>query len=379
MESTVGKNKNKIQGIEVVSGILLAVTMLIIYFANTQMPFILDDIWYGTNLVTGEELSSLEDVIESQIWHFYNWGGRSTAHFFLQLILMCGEGVADILNVVATVTLAYVMCKLSGTKSMWGILAAVVMLFGFNGDFRHNLMWQSGALNYLYISIFIFFYLWCYLREDLNQKLFGIAIWIIPLGLIAGWSNENMGPMAWILSLVIIIWQVIKKEKIRPWMILGNISCLIGSVLVVMAPGNFVRSNEVTALETRGALWQAFLRCYAECNILFQSLFYAVILVVVLGLFATKVMHIKFGRNNWLLLLGALLSWGAMILSPHYPVRASFGTLALLICVILSLLQKMKEKDPQYVWIISGVIGIAWFRTLYVIGQYLAEVWGWLK
>ncbi len=370
------KGKNKL---EIASGIMIAITLLMIYFMNRQVPFILDDLWYSTNLVTGEPLNSFKDVIESQIWHFQNWGGRSVAHFFLQLILMCGEGVADVLNVAATLVLAYVMCKLADAKSLWGIFAAIAMLIGFNGDFRNTLMWQSGALNYLYLTIFIFLYLWCYLRDDLDKRLYGIAIWIIPLGLIAGWSNENMGPMVWILSFLVILWRMIKKEKVKVWMVLGNLSCLAGSILVVVAPGNFVRSDEVAALETRGALWQAFLRCYSECTILFQSLFYAVLLVVILGVIATKVMKIEFGKRNWLLVLGAVLSWGAMILSPHYPVRASFGTLALLICVILSLLKKMKEKDGRYAYVIAALSGTAWLRAMFLFGQYLAEIWGWLK
>ncbi len=360
-------------------GILLTVVLFLIYYINRQVLFVRDDIWYSTNLVTGEPLKSIADVIESQIWHYNNWGGRSVAHFFLQLILMGGEIFADILNVIATFALAYMICVMADAKSLWGVLVAIAMLIGLNGDFINTMFWQSGALNYLYLTIFILFYLWCYLREDLDKRLYGINIWILPLGLIVGWSNENMGPMAWILSLIVIICRIIKKEKIKIWMILGNISCLIGSVLVVAAPGNFIRSEEVAAVETKGNLWQIFLRCYSECSILFQVLFYAVVILVILGVIAKVFLQIDFGKRNWLLIFGAILSWGAMILSPHYPVRATFGTLVLLICVIISMLKKMldKEKKSRYVIIaLSSTIGL---RAMFVIGQYLSEIWGWLK
>ena len=71
----------------------------------------------------------------------------------------------------------------------------------------------------------------------------GITVWILPLGLIAGWSNENMGPTVWILSLVVMLLRRREQKKIPVWMYLGNISCLAGSILMIVAPGNFVRSG----------------------------------------------------------------------------------------------------------------------------------------
>lgn len=211
------------------------------------------------------------------------------------------------------------------------------------------------------------------------MRLYGISIWIIPLGLIAGWSNENMGPMAWVVSLFIIVVRLIKKEKIRVWMILGNISCLIGSILVVAAPGNFVRVEAALGQETKGELWQAFLRCYAECSNLFQALYYLVILIVLLAIIAKVFLQIEFGKKNWMLVLSAVLSWGAMIMSPVYPVRATFGTMVLLVCIVISLLKKMMDQCEKSRYLVVGVVGIAWFRAMFLIGQYLANIWGWLR
>ena len=57
-----------------------------------------------------------------------------------------------------------------------------------------------------------------------------------------GWSNENMGPTVLILSLVVML-SAAENKKIPVWMYLGNISCLAGSILMIVAPGNFVRSG----------------------------------------------------------------------------------------------------------------------------------------
>ncbi len=53
-----------------------------------------------------------------------------------------------------------------------------------------------------------------------------------------------MGPTVWILSLVVMLLRRREQKKIPVWMYLGNISCLAGSILMIVAPGNFVRSGE---------------------------------------------------------------------------------------------------------------------------------------
>ncbi len=363
--------------IEIISGIMIAMTLGILFYVHRKIPFMMDDLWYSTNLATGEPLQSLSDIIESQIWHFNNWGGRCITHGMLQCVLMLGEPIADILNVVATLVLAYVVCLLADIKKAWAVFAALSMMIGFNASWFYSMFWESGALNYLYITSFILFFLWCYLREDLDKKCCGISIWIIPLGLVAGWSNENMGPMAWLLCSFVIAYRLYKKEKIKIWMWLGNITCLAGSILVVAAPGNFVRSAQETE-RSIGLLWKAFLRGYAESKAALDYLFPTVLLAIVLICICKYVCKIPLGRKNLLLLAGAVLSWGAMTLSPHYPERATFGTMILLICVIVSLLHKISQKaEKRYGWILA-FSSLIWLKGMFEFGEYLASLWGWI-
>ena len=79
------------------------------------------------------------------------------------------------------------------------------------------------------------------------------------------------------------------------------------------------------------------------------------------------------------MLVCALLSWGAMILSPHYPDRASFGTMVLLICVILRLgAMAAEERKDMSVPLFAGAVFI-WLRGMYYLGEYLAITWGWIR
>lgn len=386
---STGKKKNRIM--HMVIWALLVVTAVVLYITHQAVPFMMDDLWYSTMLSSEEPIRNFGDIIESQIWHYRNWGGRSLTHGMLQITLLAGESVTDVLNVVMTFLLGVVICQVADVRQKaikpMALLVAVAMSIGLNANWKMSMFWQAGAANYLYITVFILVFLNCYLREvetlpenaDVSGKhLPGISIWILPLGVLAGWSNENMGPAAWVITLAVMY--LVKKEqkKIPLWMILGSAASLFGSIMVVAAPGNFVRSGQVVENEY-GTLWKCFLRCYAEAKAALEYLYPVLILLAMMLLLAKAVLKIEIGKKNILLLICALLSWGAMILSPHYPDRATFGTMVLLICVIVSLGRKiLNEREDLRGWFL-GVTLLIWLHGMFYLGEFMAISWGWIK
>ena len=379
--------KDKKSGLLLGTGIgFLFVTLLVLYITHRAVPFMMDDEWYSKKLFSEEALSSLSDIWEFQIWHYLNWGGRTITHTMLQLTLMAGSAVADVLNVFMTMLLAACICVVAGVRKKEGglfyLLAAVGMLHGLNANWKLSMFWQAGAANYLYITSFILLFLHCYLREldkkEESKPLPGITFWIVPLGVLAGWSNENMGPAVWVVSLLVILLLRRAKRPLRLWLLLGNVACLVGSVLVIAAPGNFVRSREAAANEY-GVLWNCFLRVYAESKAAMEFLFPVLLVLIAVLAISKGILKISLGTRNILLLICALLSWGAMLLSPHYPDRATFGTLVLLICVILSMVRAVLQRRIEMkFWFLGGALFI-WLRGMYFLLEFLALSWGWIK
>ena len=389
----------------ITTGILILISAAVMYVTHRAVPFMMDDLWYSTMLSDETPITSFADIITSQIWHYNNWGGRSMTHGILQITLLLGEHAADILNVVMTLLLSFVICVMARNRTLPAFWAAMAMLLGLNANFKMSMFWQAGAANYLYITVFILIFAWCYLRElpesgvlvpgkrtpeperkplgkdeavPAPKHSWGITLWIIPLGILAGWSNENMGPAVWLLSLAVILLSVKEKRRLFPWMVLGNISCLAGSILVVAAPGNFVRSGQVDSNDY-GFLWKCFLRGYAESAAIEVHLFPTLLVLGFMALICKGILRQPLGRRNVLLLLSALLSWGAMILSPHYPDRATFGTMALLICVIISLAKKIVSMRKDLSWMLWGITLLIWLRGMYYCGEFLGITWGWIK
>lgn len=328
------------------AGLFLAVAVLtaIEFFAHRTVPFMMDDLWYGTNLVTGEPLRNFSDIVESMVWHFYNWGGRCMTHGVLQLTLMGGELWADILNVLATLLLTWLVCVISDRKSLPAFLLVHAMLFAFNANLRMSMLWQAGAANYIYSSVWILLFLWPYLRalKDSEAKdLPFAALWMIPVGILAGWSNENVGPACFLAAVGTVIylgkWQ---KKAVCPWMCVGAVCSLAGSIMVVAAPGNFVRS---AILEKQTLYDRIYSMLTAGADFLFPSFLSAMVLLLV----KTVCLKIKISQVEWALMAVTVLSYGAMVLSPHYPDRATFGTMVLCIALDIIALGDMIGKKPE--------------------------------
>ncbi len=367
-----------------IAGILCsAISVVILYIANNKMPFKMDDEWYATNLVTGSPISSISDIWESQVWHFLNWGGRSIAHTILQFVLWAGPMVADFLNVAVTVLLVVLICKLADARKITLGLMALGFLVILNANWSQNLLWQSGVANYLYMTTFILLFLLCYFRTLENpdaKALPVITLWIAPLGLFCGWSNENMGPAVWLGTLCIIFYIKIRENKIHPWMIVGNLFCLLGSVLMIIAPGNYVRNLDATdTVAGKGALWRVFLRGFSVSNGLFYYLLDAAVLLVILIYIYCFVLGIKLRKTDHFLLLIAVLSWGAMVLSPHYPDRAAFGTMVLTLIPIMHMISEIwiKREDNELPGLAVSLF--VWLGGMFPLCTYVCQMIGWLK
>ena len=169
----VSKNYNCAAAIAI--GILSVAAVCMLFAANVSVPFMMDDFWYSTDLTTGEPLSGLSDVIRSQVWHYFNWGGRSVTHAFLQLSLMSGERAADAINTVMTLVLVLEMSLLArnsfGKKKTLLPALMLGLLIACCPNLRMSMLWQAGCANYVYSSVWILAFYIVYIRAlDPDKK-----------------------------------------------------------------------------------------------------------------------------------------------------------------------------------------------------------------
>lgn len=338
------------------------------FILHRDVIFMMDDEWYGTNLVTGQTLQNFADIIESQIWHFHNWGGRSITHGILQLTLMTGELSCDILNIVMTFLLVGMICLIAKQKNALFFLMASSLIIALNANLKMSMYWQSGTANYVYSTVWILLFIWAYIRHAENpdaKSLPLIGLWILPIGLMTGWSNENMGPASFLLSAFVIFYiRKFLKRKVPLWMYSGSLLCLVGCCMVILAPGNFVRTAAIPKSSLGASIYERLLSMLCAGT---DYLFPSVLLLAVLMLIYMAILKEKLAVWQWILLAHTVLSYGAMVLSPHYPDRATFGTMCTCIVLILSLTGDIVRQNTAWRKYLTPITLCFWFYALYVL------------
>lgn len=172
-----------------------------------------------------------------------------------------------------------------------------------------------------------------------------------------------MGPVCFLTAAAAMLYiKCGKKSRIPFWMREGAIASLVGSMLVIAAPGNFVRSSIIENKGLKDLLQERFISMLrAGAGYLFPS----ALLVVLSFLLYTGYAKGKVCIGQWVLLAVAILSFGAMVLSPHYPDRATFGTMAVCITLSLSLLEKTLKLRPEICSYMVMLSGSTWVYALY--------------
>ena len=233
------------------TALVMAVIFLLMYGLNHLMPLHRDDYDYSMIWLTGEHVGSFSGVMESLWRHYLFHGGRMVTVFCLDLFLWTGKGIFDFAN--ALMFLLLLVLLVIHARRDWhfwrepGILAVLGILAWLSfPHFGEVAVWKSGSTVYLWSAVFAALFLVPY---NLHLKAMGegqarprnwLLLPMFALGVLAGWSVENLAVTVFVLTAG-LSWWVKRKGKLPLWMPAGAFGALAGLVLLVAAPGNFVR------------------------------------------------------------------------------------------------------------------------------------------
>lgn len=335
-------------------GCVVGIFMLMLLL-NFFTPLLADDYSYRLHRVTQEPITSITDIFESQYAHYFSWGGRSVVHFLAQLFLWIGKPFFTIINTVAytafsLVLYAHISC---GSEQKYRPILYLLINLGLwflIPVFGQTVLWLVGSCNYLWGSLIIFSFLLPYRtyleRGPGKMDTVMIPLWLI-LGVLAGWCNENTSGMAVMLTLFFLILHKVRNGHIPLWGISGFVGVVTGFLVMIAAPGNYVRKdmfNETPSLISRlferydtctGVLWE---------NLLVPCLIFIVLYVVLLygkGDIVSKLIPLIY-------FCGGIACNYAMMFSPYYPERAEFGCISTLIVACGSCMTSLSRDFPQH-------------------------------
>ena len=121
----------------------------------------------------------------------------------------------------------------------------------------------------------------------------------------------------------------------------------------------------------KSLVWKLVNRAYSEGRAGVDYLYPALILVILLAIIYYPVLKNRLDTRTVVLFALSVVSWGAMVLSPHYPDRATFGTLALLIVIAVSLMLRLIKARPELRYWVNAVGVLIWLRGIFWLSEYI--------
>lgn len=369
--------------------------LMIFFLRNLLVPIIADDysyafIWDGDgrgNLIDGlapnrlHRVESFADILYSQWQHYFTWGGRTIAHIFVQFFVWQDKLLFDVVNTLVFGAFVLLLIKV-GTGLNLRDMNKTYLLFTLAGIYfctpspLIDMVWLTGACNYLWMSTAILLFLLPYAQAYRSGKQatsgkFKCVVMAI-LGLIAGWSIEPGAVVACIVTLMFVV-HFRREKNLQPWMKVGFVFLVIGTAILLLAPGNVHRLELTNALEPDDIVppdeqWtpQMFLTNLVVGFL--PDFLREMILFVPIILCFVKV-HTSPNVKKFIATFAglAVVVLLMMLCSPEFPQRAGFPSTVFL---LIASLAALKEILPQVTEICRRRI-----KAASIVGTIFAAVW----
>jgi len=345
-----------------------ACVILLFLVLNIYTPLIADDYSYSLGI------NSIGDIFLSQYSHYFNWGGRSISLFLAQFWLFVGKSFFNIANtVVYCLFILLVQFHITGTLKKvnpFYFLLINVFFWFFVPVWGQNFLWLTGSCVYLWSAVFILFFLVPFRKKHEIQeyKLSALkSVLFFFAGIFAGWSNENSGAAVLFFLLAYFLAKFIRKEKYTLFEITGTAGFLIGFIILLTAPGNYVRADVMRQLDDNiintPLLFTMFKRFISITVILFKN--NGLLLMAISIFFSFDLIYHKKQKINLFsafYFLSAVSGAYSMIMAPGFPDRAFMIVIVFLLITLGNILIQMKIQLPEiikrnsFIFIIIGLV-----------------------
>lgn len=322
--------------------LVVALSVILIFaiqlFFNHFTLLFADDYSYSFSWETSEKLSSFSELIPSIKAHNLLLNGRSVNHFIAQFFLLLnnlGYGMLfDLCNSLVYVALIFLATyhSIGSFKKikLWHIVGIHLCLWFFVPDYAGCFYWLIGSCNYSWsmLTVLLYFVPFTgYTSQNAPKKsaffiqLLLAAIYL-PLGILAGNSNENTAVAVVIMTVLFMAKCLLEKKKLRLWMFSGLIGVLLGFGAMLFSPGQKLRTESAGGLGGIGT-WiknAIFITLDVFDYLAVPLLMLSVVLIFV---FATNKKLKLIDLSSFLIFfIGSGCSIYCMTVSPQFPDRS---------------------------------------------------------
>jgi|GEM_PF-5970418 len=359
---------------------------------NSVVPLIADDYCRGA---TAQHLGFLA-ILKAVYKEYFSWAGRIVPTFFTYLFLQHGIFFIGVINSLMLLFLSYVIFLHAYLRQPNKISDGLVLIliFGLIWFFPtaggETFFWKTGAIQYLWpmplTLCFIYYYRLLLSGNDNFPDELYIRVAFFASGLLLGTWLENLSVTisAFLVATLLYI-KFLQKKNIKTWACLGCLGYVIGTTILIIAPGNFVRLHSGAGVYNYNLLekfipiakmifyhykhqvemFPKLLSYYAPILLSlpsYLSCMITMVFVVPIVFALSSVFRFKNFKTCFVFLGLALLSAFAMLGHPglSFSGRTAFVSDIFIVIVIVSLVS-IDKRNLVLKIILGGVCGIIFY------------------
>lgn len=311
----------------------------------------------GIRFIFGEEnhlIESLSDCFRSAYNHYFIQHGRLPIAFLaITFDSIIGKEIFDICNAsIFSVVIFLISRYSSNTNLFFKTIVTLFFFFFFIPAFQETNLWIVGSVNYLWVSLIILIFLLIF-RHYSQSPYSCRLVWICPFTIIAGMCHEAFSLP---ISFGLLVYILRNRNYIlRSSALPIAISFMVGTGLLVFAPGNFHRSGLGNGFDIKLVLSHLAAGLY--------SLFFSLrIFWLFVFLFIYKYWNDNYGARSFFvqhLMEGSALLISPLILFtfPMYGGRITYSIEILSLILFICLISKFNVLKTKYISLtLCGII-----------------------
>ncbi len=215
---------------------------------NFNMPLIVDD--YGYAIYGGYRNPDISQIFDSMYKHYFEWGGRVLVHGIAQFFLWQPHYIFAVLNSLVFTLLIFLLCVHAaaglGSFTLWPMpLFAFVVVSCFAPRFGQDVLWLTGSCNYLWGTCAVALALLPFSLRICGNNYFDgslvLGLLTVIISFFAGWTTEGGGVTLIFAQFFMMVFLYMRERVFKIWMVLAFLASALGWLIMIAAPGNFVR------------------------------------------------------------------------------------------------------------------------------------------
>ena len=331
---------------------LLMLLVIVLYSViNWLTPLWCDDLDYGD---TGH---TFEDIVHREVYDYFHANGRIFSHTLVQLFAgILGKPFFNMLNPLLTLLMVVLLPIVSGevlkvgvNKWRWFSLfsLSLIMVWYVLPDQYITMFMIAGSSNYIWAAVFNLLFVYVFTQQLTKGTVLKGWMWafIIILSFFAGaWMEMYSVALAPALFLYLLF----HIKCINKQMAVAFICYVVGTAIVVFAPGNFERHEQDVGGHPGAATW---IVTQLELAIRFKLVWvWALSLVLVIVELIKKQFKIEeFLENTMIWIVGILVSYAFLFVSGVTSYRSQWAIYLFSFIILFFLLKKVRVKNLYYV------------------------------